>query len=86
MNAFFWSGNNIRIFSLFVHLLVRAFFFFVLGFVPDEYLPKEIFEAEGGAKRRRSSMSLRETVGLREASVGRVHPQAGEGMKIEEEL
>jgi len=59
---------------------------FNIEMITDEYLPKDIFEAEGGAKRRRSSMSLRETVGLREASVGRVHPQAGEGMKIEEEL
>ena len=43
--------------------------------IPDEFLPKEVFEAEGGAQRRRSSVSLREMVGLREASVGRVHPE-----------
>ena len=57
---------------------------FKIEMIPDEYLSKEVFEAEGGAKRRRSSMSLRETVGLREASVGRVHPQAVEEMKVED--
>jgi len=46
--------------------------------IPDEFLPKNVLEAEGGAKRRKSSVSLREIVGLREASVGRVHPQAAE--------
>jgi len=59
---------------------------FKIEMIPDEYLPKEVFEAEGGAKRRRSSVSLREIAGLREASVGRVHPQAVRGIKIEEEL
>jgi len=60
---------------------------FNIELIPDEFLPKYAFEEEGGAKRRRkSSVSLREIVGLREASVGRVHPQAVEGMKIEEEL
>jgi len=54
--------------------------------IPDEFLPKNVFEAEGGVNRRRSSVSMREMVGLREANVGRVHPQAVEGMKIEEEL
>jgi len=48
---------------------------FVIEKIPDEYLPKDVLEAEGGAKRRRSSVSLREIVGLKEASVGRVHPQ-----------
>ena len=52
--------------------------------IPDEFLPKDVFEAEGGDKRRRSSVSLRETVGLRDASVGRVHPQAVEDMKVED--
>jgi len=52
--------------------------------IPDEFLPKDVFEAEGGAKRRRSSASLREMVGLREASVGRVHPQAVEEMRVED--
>ena len=60
---------------------------FIVEMIPDEFLPKEVFEAEGGAKRRkRSSVSLREIVGVREASVGRVHPQVGEEMKVEEEL
>jgi len=57
---------------------------FNIAMIPDELLPKDVFEAEGGAKRRRSSVSLREMVGLREGSVGRVHPQAGEEMKVED--
>ena len=57
---------------------------FKIELIPDEYLPKEVFEAEGGEKRRRSSVSLREMVGLREASVGRVHPQADEEMRVED--
>ena len=32
--------------------------------------------------RRRSSVSLREIVGLREANVGRVHFQIGEAMNV----
>jgi len=48
---------------------------FKIEMIPDEFLPKDVLEAEGGAKRRRSSVSLKNTVGLREASVGRVHPQ-----------
>ena len=57
---------------------------FNIELIPDEFLPKDAFEAEGGAKRRRSSVSLREIVGLREGSVGRVHPQAVEEMKVED--
>jgi len=57
---------------------------FKIEMIPDELLPKNVFEAEGGAKRRRSSVSLREMVGLRDASVGRVHPQAVEEMKVED--
>jgi len=57
---------------------------FKIAMIPDELLPKNVFEAEGGAKRRRSSVSLREMVGLSGASVGRVHPQAVEEMRIED--
>jgi len=57
---------------------------FKIEMIPDELLPKNVLEAEGGAKRRRSSVSLREIVGLREASVGRVHPQAVEDMRVED--
>ena len=32
--------------------------------IPDEFLPSEVLAAEGGLKRRRSSVSLREIVGL----------------------
>ena len=31
---------------------------------PDVFLPRDVLEAEGGARRRRSSVSLREIVGL----------------------
>jgi len=48
---------------------------FKIDMIPDELLPKDVFEAEGGAKRRRSSVSLREIVGWKETSVGKVHPQ-----------
>ena len=38
---------------------------FVVELVPDEFLPVEVYEAEGGERRRRhSSVSLREMVGL----------------------
>jgi len=58
---------------------------FNIELIPDELLPKYVFEEEGGAKRRRSSVSLREMVGLREGSVGsRVHPQAVEEVKMDD--
>jgi len=62
---------------------------FNIELIPDEFLPKDAFEAEGGANRRRSSVSLREIVGLREVdNAGRVHPQVGGGggeeMKVED--
>jgi len=57
---------------------------FKIAMIPDELLPKDVLEAEGGAKRRRSSVSLREIVGLREASVGRVYPQAVEDTRVED--
>jgi len=52
--------------------------------IPDEFLPKDVLEAEGGAKRRRSSVSLREIVGWKENEDRRVHPQAVEEMKAED--
>ena len=55
---------------------------FNIEFIPDEFFPKAVIEAEGGAsrKRRRSSVSLREIVGLEErtADIRRVHPQSVE--------
>ena len=57
---------------------------FKIEMIPDEYLSKDVFEEEGGAKRRRSSVSLRDMVGLRDASVGRVHPQAVQEMRVED--
>jgi len=35
---------------------------FNIELIPDEFLPKDAFEEEGGAQRRRSSVSLREMV------------------------
>jgi len=32
--------------------------------IPDDFLPRDVFEAEGGTKRKRSIVSLREIVGL----------------------
>jgi len=37
---------------------------FKVALIYDEFLPIEVYEAEGGARRRRSSMSFREVVGL----------------------
>jgi len=37
---------------------------FDMELIPDEFLPKEIFEEEGGARRRRSSASMSSILGL----------------------
>jgi len=55
---------------------------FVVEMIPDDFLPKEVFVAEGGARRRRSNFSLREIAGFHvdEASDNndrRVHPVSG---------
>jgi len=42
---------------------------FIIEMISDDFLPRDVFEAEGGAKRRRSSVSLREIVGVAPASV-----------------
>jgi len=52
---------------------------FQVDLIPDEFLPVDVFEAEGGARRRRrSSISVREIIGLLTRDVGvddnRVHP------------
>jgi len=53
--------------------------------IPDEFLPKDVFEAEGGTnRRRRKSTSFREIVGLGERHERRVHPEAVEDMKVED--
>ena len=58
---------------------------FNIEMIPDELLPKDVFEAEGGAKRRRrSSVSFVEFAGSREKNVGRVRPQVGEEMRVED--
>jgi len=36
--------------------------------IPNDFLPRDVYEIEGGAKRRRSSVSLREIVGVTPAS------------------
>jgi len=45
--------------------------------IPDDFLPQAALEAEGGTNRtrRRSSVSLREMVGLEEIKDTKVHPQ-----------
>ena len=52
--------------------------------IPDELLPNDVFEAVGGAKRRRSSVSLREIVGLQEIDENerRVHPHPEGGVRL----
>ncbi len=51
---------------------------FQVDLIPDEFLPVDVFEAEGGARRRRSVLSLREAVGLPPARIeinnDQVHP------------
>jgi len=50
---------------------------FQLDLIPNEFLPVDVLEAEGGARRRRSSISVREIIGLtRNDGVddNRVHP------------
>ena len=62
--------------------------FFKVEMIPDDYLPKEVLEAEGGARRRRSSVGLRASYGINMPNAGdggggkggtnnkvRVHPQ-----------
>ena len=49
--------------------------FFNIELIPDELLPVEVLRAEGGAKRRGSSVSIRELVGGRAIeNERRVHP------------
>ena len=53
---------------------------FNVELIPDEFLPAEVLAAEGGAMRRRSSVSIREVVGLdgngrRNSISHRVHPE-----------
>ncbi len=43
--------------------------------IPDDFLPQDVYEAEGGTKRRRSSVSLKEIVGLENRDLSRVHPE-----------
>ena len=56
---------------------------FNIELIPDDLLPNDVFEAEGGARRRRSTVGLREIVGLRdENESSRVHPSP----HVEEEM
>jgi len=41
---------------------------FKIEMIPDDFLPRDVLEAEGGAKRRRSAISLLEIVGVAPAS------------------
>ena len=50
---------------------------FQVDLIPNEFLPVDVFEAEGGARRRRSSISVREIFGFTQQSGvddNRVHP------------
>jgi len=48
---------------------------FVIEMIPDDFLPQEVFEEEGEAKRRRSAgASVREMIGLEKIESGRVYP------------
>jgi len=52
--------------------------FFKIEMIPDGLLPVDVAEAEGGVNRRRSSVSLREMVGVGPRGVGSVtavHPE-----------
>jgi len=77
-----WVGGNVHVWR------VERPDWFIIEIIPDEFLPNDVFEAEGGAKRSRSStvnLRLTQMVGLREGlSLGRVHPQAVEEMKVED--
>ena len=46
---------------------------FDIELIPDEFLPPRVVIAEGGAQRRRSTVRLREVVGLANKS-SKVHP------------
>jgi len=60
-------------------------YWFNIEKIPDEFLPKDVFEAEGGAQRRRSTkISLRKIVGFSERNEGRVHPMAVEEVKMDD--
>jgi len=50
---------------------------FKIELIPDKFLPQAVIEAKGGThrKRRRSSVSLREIVGLEERKETKFHPQ-----------
>ena len=71
-----WVGENVERWKL------EKPEWFVIELVPDEFLPREVFVAEGGVRRRRSIVSLREVVGLDSGgrgverdNYGRVHPK-----------
>jgi len=53
---------------------------FKIELIPDDVLPQAVLEVEGGTnrKRRRSSVSLREMVGLEERKDIKVHPHPQE--------
>jgi len=47
---------------------------FQVDLIPNEFLPVDVLEAEGGARRRRSRISFREIIGLNGVDDNRVHP------------
>ena len=47
---------------------------FAIEKIPDDVLPTEVLEAEGGARRRRSSVSLKE-LGFQTGRKNKVEPE-----------
>ena len=65
-----WVGANIARWEL------ERPSWFKIEKIPDDLLSRDVLEAEGGAKRKRSIVSLREIVGLEEKRFSvRVHPE-----------
>ena len=48
----------------------------------DGFLPVEVFHAEGGANRRRSSVSFKEAVGMRTEKKSKVHPEPSRASEL----
>jgi len=63
-----WVGANIA------RRKVKKPDWIIIEMIPDDVLPRDVLEAEGGAMRRRSSYRLREIVGLVTSSRGELVP------------
>jgi len=63
-----WVAGNIRRWQL------EKPPFFKIDMIPNDLLPEDVLEAEGGARRKVSTVSVREMVGLEEDGRNQVHP------------